>query len=352
VEHGWREEWIRPEPAGFSTGKRVAVIGSGPAGLPAAQQLARNGHEVVVFEKADRIGGLLRYGIPDFKLEKWVIDRRIDQMRAEGVVFETGVNAGVDVSSAYLLRSFDAIVLAAGATAARNLPVPGRDLRGIHFAMEFLTQQNRRNAGDAIPVGEEISAEGKHVVVIGGGDTGSDCIGTSRRQGAASITQVELLPMPPEDRLPTNPWPTWPVILRTSSSQEEGCERLWSVQTKEFLGAEGGVRMLSCVKLDWSDPDPAGRRTFREIPGSAFELPADLVLLAMGFVHVEHGPLVRDLGVATDVRGNLVSDRNCMTNVPGVFAAGDAVMGASLVVSAINLGRLAAEGADHYLVGR
>ena len=225
VEHGWREEWIRPEPAGFSTGKRVAVVGSGPAGLPAAQQLARSGHDVVVFEKSDRIGGLLRYGIPDFKLEKWVIDRRLDQMRAEGVVFETGVNAGVDVSAAYLLRSFDAIVLAAGATAARDLPVPGRDLKGIHFAMEFLTQQNRRNAGDAIPDGQEISAAGKHVVVIGGGDTGSDCIGTSRRQGAASITQIELLPKPPEDRLPTNPWPTWPVVLRTSSSQEEGCER-------------------------------------------------------------------------------------------------------------------------------
>jgi NADPH-dependent glutamate synthase beta subunit-like oxidoreductase len=307
---------------------------------------------VVVFEKSDRIGGLLRYGIPDFKLEKWVIDRRLDQMRAEGVAFETGVNAGEDVSAAYLLRSFDAIVLAAGATAPRDLPIPGRDLRGIHFAMEFLTQQNRRNAGDAIPGGEEISAAGKHVVIIGGGDTGSDCIGTSRRQGAASITQIELLPKPPENRLPTNPWPTWPVVLRTSSSQEEGCERLWSVQTKELLGEEGGVRKLSCVKLDWSDPDPAGRRTFREIPGSAFELRADLVLLAMGFVHVEHGPLVRDLGVATDARGNLVADRNCMTNVPGVFGAGDAVMGASLVVSAINLGRLAAEGADRYLVGR
>jgi NADPH-dependent glutamate synthase beta subunit-like oxidoreductase len=268
------------------------------------------------------------------------------------VVFETSVNAGVDVSAAYLRRSFDAIVLAAGATAPRDLPVPGRDLKGIHFAMEFLTQQNRRNAGDAIPEAEEISAAGKHVVVIGGGDTGSDCIGTSRRQGAASITQIELLPKPPDDRLPTNPWPTWPIVLRTSSSQEEGCERMWSVQTKEFLGEKGGVRKLSCVELDWSGPDPAGRRTFKEVPGSAFEMRADLVLLAMGFVHVEHGPLVRDLGVATDSRGNLVADGNCMTNVPGVFGAGDAVMGASLVVSAINLGRLAAAGADRYLVGR
>jgi len=306
----------------------------------------------VVFEKSDRVGGLLRYGIPDFKLEKWVIDRRLDQMRAEGVVFETSVNAGVDVSAGYLRRSFDAIVLAAGATAARDLPVPGRDLKGVHFAMEFLAQQNRRNAGDTIPEGEAISAAGKHVVVIGGGDTGSDCIGTSRRQGAASITQIELLPKPPDDRLPTNPWPTWPLVLRTSSSQEEGCERMWSVQTKEFLGEQGEVRKLSCMKLEWTEPDAAGRRSFKEIPGSAFELKADLVLLAMGFVHVEHGPLVRDLGVATDNRGNLVADGNCMTNVPGVFGAGDAVMGASLVVRAINLGRLAAAGADRYLVGR
>jgi NADPH-dependent glutamate synthase beta subunit-like oxidoreductase len=218
--------------------------------------------------------------------------------------------------------------------------------------MEFLTQQNRRNAGDAIPEGEEISAAGKHVVVIGGGDTGSDCIGTSRRQGAASITQIELLPKPPEDRLPTNPWPTWPVIMRVSSSQEEGCERMWSVKTKEFLGEKGAVRKLSCAKLDWSAPDAAGRRSFKEIPGSAFELRADLVLLAMGFVHVEHGPLIRDLGVATDGRGNLVADANSMTNVPGVFGAGDAVIGASLVVRAIDLGRLAAAGADRYLAGR
>ena len=352
VERGWSEGWIRPEPAGFSTGKRVAVIGSGPSGLPAAQQLARRGHEVVVFEKSDRIGGLLRYGIPDFKLEKWVIDRRLEQMRGEGVAFETGVNAGVDVTADYLRRSFDAIVVAAGATVPRDLPVPGRDLKGIHFAMEFLVQQNRRNAGDSIPEAEEITAAGKHVVVIGGGDTGSDCIGTSRRQGAASITQIELLPMPPEERLPTNPWPTWPVVVRTSSSHEEGCERMWSVQTKAFLGEEGSVRKLSCVELEWSEPDAAGRRTFTEVPGSAFELRADLVLLAMGFVHVEHGPLVRDLGVATDARGNLVADEHCMTNVPGVFGAGDSVMGASLVVRAINLGRLAAEGANRWLMGR
>ncbi|MEW6719050.1 MAG: glutamate synthase subunit beta [Thermodesulfobacteriota bacterium] len=350
VERGWEEGWIRPEIAERKSGKRVAVVGSGPAGLPAAQELARRGHEVVVFEKSDRVGGMLRYGIPDFKLEKRIIDRRLEQMRAEGVVFETGVNAGVDVSAAYLRRSFDAIVLAAGATVPRDLPAPGRDLAGIHFAMEFLRQQNRLNAGDGIPPSERISAEGKHVVVIGGGDTGSDCIGTSRRQGAASITQIELLPKPPEERLPANPWPTWPVVLRTSSSQEEGCERMWSIQTKEFEGADGRVRNLKCVRLDWSEPDAGGRRSFREIPGTEFDLRADLVLLAMGFVHVEHGPLVRDLGVATDPRGNIVVDGNFMTNVPGVFGAGDAVLGASLVVRAIDTGRRAAWGADAWLM--
>jgi NAD(P)H-dependent glutamate synthase small subunit len=352
VEHGWREGWIRPEPAERKTGKRVAVVGSGPAGLPAAQQLARYGHDVVVFEKSDRVGGMLRYGIPDFKLEKWVIDRRLEQMRTEGVVFETGVNAGVDISAAYLRRTFDAIVLAAGATVPRDLPVPGRDLRGIHFAMEFLTQQNKVNAGDSIPPEQRISAEGKHVVVIGGGDTGSDCIGTSRRQGAASITQIELLPKPPENRVPTNPWPTWPNVLRTSSSHEEGCERMWSIQTKEFVGEAGKVRKLRCATLDWSEPDAGGRRTCNEIPGSEFDLPADLVLFAMGFVHVEHGPLVRDLGVATDPRGNIVADRNLMTTVPGVFGAGDAVMGASLVVRVIDTGRRAADGVDRYLMSR
>jgi NAD(P)H-dependent glutamate synthase small subunit len=352
VEHGWREGWIRPEKPDFRTGRRVAVIGSGPAGLPAAQQLARRGHEVVVFEKADRIGGLLRYGIPDFKLEKWVIDRRLEQMREEGVVFETGVNAGVDVSAGYLRRTFDAIVLATGATVPRDLPIPGRDLGGIHFAMDFLTLQNKANAGDTIPEGERISAAGKHVVVVGGGDTGSDCIGTSRRQAAASITQIELLPLPPENRAPRNPWPVWPVVLRTSPSQEEGCERLWAIQTKAFAGDGGRVRKLSCVKLDWSEPDLAGRRTFREIPGSEFDIPADLVLLAMGYVHVEHGPLVRDLGVSTDPRGNLVVNGNLQSSVPGVFGAGDAVAGASLVVRAIDLGRLAAEGVDRFLSGK
>ena len=349
VEMGWREGWIRPEPAPRKTGKKAGVIGSGPAGLAAAQQLARKGHEVVVFEKAARVGGLLRYGIPDFKLEKWVIDRRLEQMREEGVVFETGVNAGTDISVRYLNRTFDALVIAAGATVPRDLPVPGRGLPGIHFAMDFLTQQNMEIGGEEVPDPERIHAAGKRVVVIGGGDTGSDCVGTSRRQGAREIHQLELLPEPPEERSPYNPWPTWPVIMRTSSSHQEGCTRLWSISTKEFLGGPDGVEGLRCVRLDWSEPDENGRSTFREVPGSEFTLQADLVLLAMGFVHVEHGSLVRDLDLALDGRGNLVVDSDLMTTAPGVFAAGDSMVGASLVVRAIDFGRKAAEGVNRYL---
>jgi NAD(P)H-dependent glutamate synthase small subunit len=351
VERGWSEGWIVPEPAPFKTGKRVAVVGSGPAGLAAAQQLARMGHDVVVYEKSQKAGGLLRYGIPDYKLEKWVIDRRLEQMRAEGVVFETGVNAGTDISVRYLRRTFDALLLTTGATVPRDLPVPGRELRGVHFAMEFLTQQNQRNGEEAI-AGEAITAAGKHVVVIGGGDTGSDCIGTSRRQGAKSIHQIEILPKPPEDRVPTNPWPTWPNVLRTSSAQEEGCERSWSVSTKEFAGDGGRVRKLRCAHLDWSEPDAAGRRAFKEVPGSEFDLQADLVLLAMGFVHVEHGPLVQDLSLERDARGNLRVDAGSMTSTDGVFAAGDSMLGASLVVRAIDAGRQAAEGIGRYLSGK
>lgn len=352
VEHGWEQGWIQPEPAHHRTGKRVAVLGSGPAGLPAAQQLARRGHEVVVFERADQIGGLLRYGIPDFKLEKWVIDRRLEQMSAEGVVFETGVEAGVDLSAHYLLRTFDAVLITTGATVPRDLDVPGRDLGGIHFAMDYLTQQNRRTAGLIVPQGEAVTAQGKHVVVIGGGDTGSDCIGTATRQGAADIVQIELLPQPPEQRVPTNPWPTWPNVLRTSSSHQEGCGREWSVTTLAFEGEDGVVQRLRCARLEWSEPDAEGRRSFREIPGSTFQVKADLVLLAMGFLHVENGPLIQGLGAETDARGNVRVDANFMSSTPGVFSAGDSVAGASLVVRAINAGRMAAEGVDRYLSSR
>jgi NAD(P)H-dependent glutamate synthase small subunit len=349
VERGWREGWIAPQPAERKTGKSVAVIGSGPAGLAAAQQLARRGHDVVVFEKAAAPGGILRYGIPDFKLEKWILDRRLDQLRAEGVRFETGVEVGADLSVRYLLRKFDAICITAGAREPRDLKVPGRGLEGIHFAMEYLAQQNRRNAGEVIPFDQEILAKDKNVVVIGGGDTGSDCVGTARRQGARSITQIELLPEPPLDRSPDNPWPTWPTILRTSTSHEEGGERMWSVQTKEFLGLGIRVRGMRCVRLAWSPPDASGRRPFKEVPGSEFELKAELVLLALGFVHVEHGPIIGELGLKTDDRGNLAVDGDGMTNVPGIFAGGDAVLGASLVVRAILLGRRMAAAVDKYL---
>jgi len=349
VERGFDNGWVTPRPAPVRTGRKVGVIGSGPTGLAAAQQLARAGHHATVFEKADRIGGILRYGIPDFKLEKWVIDRRLEQMVAEGVVFEPRVEAGVDLAVRYLQRTFDAVLIAAGARVPRDLDIPGRDLGGIHFAMTYLTQQNRINAGDTVPDGQRISAKGKHVVVIGGGDTGSDCIGTARRQGARSVAQLELLPKPPDQRTPCNPWPTWPQTLRTSSSHEEGCERLWSVQTREFIGARGKVRKLRCVRLDWGEPDGTGRRAFTEVPDSGFELDADLVLLAMGFLRIEHGPLVEDYGLATDPRGNLAVGADHMTSAPGVFAAGDSVLGASLVVRAIALGRESAAAIDRYL---
>jgi len=330
TERGWREGWIRPQPPRRRSGKSVAVVGSGPAALAAAQQLARKGHQVVVYEKEDRIGGILRYGIPDFKLEKHILDRRVAQMEAEGVTFETQVNVGVDVSARYLRRTHDAVVLAVGSGTPRDLKVPGRELNGIYFAMQFLKLQNRINAGDAVAPEDRITARGKHVVVVGGGDTGADCIGTARRQGAANIIQVELLPKPPEERTPDNPWPDWPRILRSGSSHEEGCERMWSV-------------------LEWGEPDDSGRRSFTEVPGSEFELKADLVLLAMGFVHVEQGPLLEQLALELDARGNIVQDENFMTSVPGVFAAGDCVTGASLVVRAIHWGRHAAEGVDAYL---
>jgi len=352
VERGWQEGWIRAEPAPQRTGRRVAIVGSGPAALAAAQQLSRIGHEAVVFERANRIGGILRYGIPDFKLEKWLLDRRLEQMRQEGVTFETGVSVGTDISVHYLRRTFDAVILATGAGAPRDLSVPGRELKGIAYAMDYLTQQNRRNAGEAIPPEQQITAAGKHAVVIGGGDTGADCVGTCRRQGALDVCQVELLPRPPEQRTPDNPWPTWPLILRSATSHEEGCRRLWGVLTKEFVGRGGRVRGMRCVELEWSGPDERGRRTFHEIPGSQFELAADLVLIAMGFEHTEHGALSEELGPVLDSRGNVAADAGFMTGVLGVFATGDCITGASLVVRAIALGRQTAEAVDRWLTRR
>jgi len=341
AEKGWDEGWIAPRPAATDSGRRVAVVGSGPAGLAAAQELARRGHRVTVFEKAEKPGGLLRYGIPDFKLEKRVLDRRLEQLQAEGITFQTGVEAGVDVSGRYLRRSFDAILLATGAAVPRDLEVPGRDLGGVHFALEYLVAQNL--AGEKDDLHPSPNAEGKRVVVIGGGDTGSDCVGTARRQGALHIRQIELLESPPENRQPDNPWPSWPRILRTSTSQEEGCERLWALETKALLGEDGKVTGLSCVGLDWSGAKPVARA------GSETEFEADLVLLALGFLHTEHGTLVRELELPADRRGNLATAPDGSTKRPGIFAAGDAASGASLAVRAIASGRRAAAGIDAYL---
>ncbi len=349
ADRAWDEGWVTPEPPTLLTGRRVAVIGSGPAGLAAAQQLRRAGHEVTVLEKEDRIGGLLRYGIPDFKLEKWVIDRRLEQMEAEGVVFRTGVHAGVDVKGAELRRDFHAILIATGAEAPRELPIPGWELEGIHFAMRFLPQHNRRVAGDPLEPSAEISARGKHAVVIGGGDTGSDCIGTCHRQGALSVTNFELLERPPDQRSSATPWPDWPLVFRTSSSHEEGGERLFAVMTKRFVGEEGRVKGLEAVKIRFGAPDASGRRPIEEIPDSGFSIPADLVLLALGFMGPVQEGLLRDLGVKLDARGNVSVDGNCMSSEPGIFSAGDARRGQSLVVWAIREGRDAARGIDAYL---
>jgi glutamate synthase (NADPH/NADH) small chain len=354
VDRGWEEGWITPEPPATSTGRRVAVVGSGPAGLACAQQLARAGHAVTVFEKSDRIGGLLRYGIPDFKMEKALIDRRIEQMEAEGVIFLAGVHVGSGLAFADLAAAFDAVVLAGGAELPRDLQLPAHDLTGIHFAMDFLTQQNKRGAGDdearAAPDGT-LSAAGKHVVVIGGGDTGSDCIGTSTRQGAASITQLEILPEPPARENKALTWPNWPLKLRTSSSQEEGCERDFAVATKRALGVDGRIEALECVRLEWT-AGADGRLVMTEIPDSEFTLRADLVLLAMGFLGPRQDCVVADSGVALDARGNIAADQiDYATSVPGVFAAGDMRRGQSLVVWAIREGRQCARAVDEFLMG-
>jgi len=350
VDKAWEEGWVRPHIPRHRTDKRVAVIGSGPAGLACAQQLARAGHRVDVYEKQDRIGGLLRYGIPDFKMEKHLIDRRISQMRAEGVHFHPRTHIGVDVPARRLLEQFDAVVLAGGAEEPRDLRVPGRELEGILFAMEFLPQQNRRVAGE--PVTNPTTARGKHVVVIGGGDTGSDCIGTSVRQGALSVTQIEILPRPPDKENKALTWPNWPNKLRTSSSHEEGCERHWSVSTKAFRGGGGLVTGLTLARVEWLK-DNTGNWKMHEVPGSEMDLRADLVLLAMGFVHPVHRGMIEEIGVQVDGRGNVNANTvRYETSVARVFAAGDMRRGQSLVVWAIREGRQCARAVDEFLMGR
>ncbi len=351
VDRGFEEGWVKPEAPSTRTGKHVAVVGSGPAGLAAAQQLNRAGHRVTVFERADRIGGLLRYGIPDFKLEKWQLDRRLQLMMEEGVRFETNVTVGQDITVGEL-KKYDAVCLAGGSTKPRDLPVPGRELKGVHFAMDFLPQQNRRVAGDVVPPEQEILATGKRVIILGGGDTGADCLGTSHRQGAKEIHQFELLPMPPSARTDSMPWPAYPMILRTESSHEEGGFRRWSVNTKAFSGQNGHVRRLHGIQVEFGPPDGRGTRQMREVAGTEFEIETDLVLLAMGFVHPEHDPLLNALGVQLDPRGNVAVDKNLMSSVDGIFAGGDMQRGQSLVVWAIAGGRQAAHHIDKYLMGR
>lgn len=351
ADRGFENGWIKPEPPARRTGQKVAVVGSGPSGLAAAQQLNRAGHLVTVLERADFIGGLLMLGIPDFKLDKGVVNRRVQLMAAEGVEFRTGVNVGVNYSVEELLAGFDAVCLTGGSTQARELPVPGRDLQGIHLAMDYLPQQNRLLAGVTPPPEQRITAEGKRVVILGGGDTGADCLGTAHRQGAEVVHQYELMPEPPRERRPDNPWPQWPLVLRTSGAHEEGGIRDYNILTRSFSGANGQVQKLHGVRVDWV-PGENGRPQMREVPGSEFELDTDLVLLAMGFVHPEHEGMLTQLGVELDQRGNVKVDQNKMTSVPRVFAGGDMVRGQSLVVWAIAEGRDVARGVDQFLTGR
>jgi len=350
IERAFAEGYVRARPPQRRTGKKVAVIGSGPAGLACADTLNHAGHSVVLYEASDAVGGYLRYGVPDFKLSKRVIDRRVSLMVEEGLVIQTGVRVGHDLTARALLEQYDAVCIAIGARRPRDLPIPGRDLAGIHQATEYLEQQNRVVRGEAIPADARITAQDKHVVVLGGGDTGSDCIGTANRQGAKSVTQVEIMPPFPRTRAPNEPWPLWPRLYKVSSSHMEGCERLFNVLTKEFIAGKGNrqVERLSAVQVEWGKTNN-GRREMIEIPETAFELKADLVLLALGFVHVEQEGLVRDLGLALDSRGNIAISEQRMTSVAGVFAAGDACRGASLVVWAIQEGRQTAAAIDAYL---
>jgi len=349
IERAWQESWVKPEPPHTLTGKTVAVVGSGPAGLACAQQLARAGHAVTVFERADRIGGLLRYGIPEFKMEKKYLDRRLAQMEAEGVVFRPGVNVGADIDGGELMTQFDAVCLTGGATQPRDLDVPGRDLKGVCFAMEYLPLQNRRNEGDEIPDDVFITAKDKRVIILGGGDTGADCLGTVHRQGATGVLQYELLPRPPDERPEANPWPLWPNIYRVSSAHEEGGVRDYSILTKRLSGENGVLKKLHAVRVEFISEN--GRQSMRETPGTEFEVDVDLLLLAMGFLGPEKGGMLGQFGVELTERGNVKADENKMTSVPGVFTAGDMTRGQSLIVWAIAEGRDAARGIDRYLMG-
>jgi len=350
VERAWENGWIKPEKPGFRTGKKVAIVGSGPGGLAAAQQLCRAGHEVTVFERDDRIGGLLRYGIPEFKMEKRHLDRRLDQMMEEGVIFKTSCHVGVNVSVRVLRKEFDALLLAGGACAPRDLPLPGRELKGIHFAMEYLTMQNRRCEGDVISDADFISAKDRHVVIIGGGDTGADCLGTVHRQRCASVHQLEILPKPPLTRPTDNPWPEWPLIYRSSAAHEEGGERVYAVSTRRFIGDNNGrVSALELVRVEIKRVN--GRTVFEEVAGSEHTLPCELALLAMGFLGPEKHGMLEQLGIRLTDRGNVWRDGNWMTSIPGVFTAGDMQHGQSLIVWAIAEGRSAARGIDVYLMG-
>jgi len=351
MEYAFGNGMVRPCPPAQRTGKKVAVVGSGPAGLACADQLNRAGHDVTVYEKDDRIGGLLRYGIPDFKLEKDIIDRRLGVMGAEGITFRTSVNVGVDLPAVDLISGHDAICLTGGSRAARDLDIEGRDLEGIYFAMDYLSQSNRRVAGDAVLEEDMIDAKGKKVVVIGGGDTGSDCVGTANRQGAASIVQIEVMPKPQETRPDEMPWPMYPTLLKTSSSHEEGCQRHWSVLTKKFAGTDGNLKKLECVKVEFVKEPGAARPVMKEIPDSEFTIEADMAFLAVGFVHPEHEGLLAGLGTELDARGNVKTDGKYMTSVDKVFSAGDMRRGQSLVVWAVSEGRQAAYNIDIYLTG-
>ena len=353
IEHGYTHNLVKDEAVRQRTGKKVAVVGSGPSGLACADQLNKKGHKVTVYEKNDFVGGLLTLGIPNYKLEKSVVERRIKRMEREGVTFKTGVNVGVDVTTDEIRKQFDAVVLCGGAEQPRDIPIPGREFKGVYFAMDYLSQNTRKLLGAAIDPKVDINAKGKRVIVLGGGDTGSDCVGTARRQGAVSVKQFELLPKPPQERAGDNPWPHWAFIYRTSSSHEEGCERDYSIGTKKFSGENGLLTKLHGVRLDWTQKDPAtGRAMMKEITGSEFDVECDLVFLALGFLGPVKAGLIEKFGVELDARGNVKADVNKMTSLPGVFTAGDMTRGQSLVVWAIHEGRTAAEGVHTFLAGK